>query len=381
MKKILLVNALQINEEDDGMGKYARSVVEFLENHFTDKVTVCYLLTNSGKNVLKHRIPPERIVPFDYDKSRGFFIRFVKENLEIPLLRHRLRADFYWSLDGKLPLYKGKATKEIITLHDLGYMVAPGHYRLSRRLYWQLIYRTTAPRSDAVIAISDFTKRQAVEYLRLEADKVIRLSPLVRGNFVKPELPPEPGAQNYVLYYGQLTSRKNIKGLVEAYGIYSQSTTHPLKLFLVGADKSPAYVAGIKKSLVESGMAESQIVFIGYASDEELRQYIHNCRFVINPSFYEGFGLQVIEAFQMEKMILVSRNTPMVEMIDQPDRYTFEAGDSRSIAAKIIEFGKLDPEALYREYLMESRKYRIEIAGENITKAYLEALEEIMEIR
>lgn len=379
MKKKFLVNALQINLGDDGMGKYALSILEILERHFSATVEIHYLLTNSGRRALRDKVPMERMISFDYDKSMGFIRKFLKENFVIPFLIHRLKPEFYWSLDGKLPLVKWDQFKEIITIHDLGYIEAPEHYPLTRRLYWKWIYRRTAPRSYLAIAISDFTKAQALEHLKLDGDRVVRISPTVRDDFSGPTTVHDQVSGKYMLYYGQLTSRKNIRGLIEAYGIYLAETPDPLKLILAGADKSKTYLSAIRKSISDWGIDESLIDFVGYVPDEALRGYIEGCHFVINPSFYEGFGLPVIESFQMEKLILVSKNTPMEEMIDAAERYTFNPRDSRSIAARIKEFSSLDAGEIYQEYLIESKKYRQELPESHSAEPYIDLLRQLLE--
>ena len=111
--KILVVNALQITNKDDGMGKYAITIIEFLEKNYSDKLQIYYIATNEGRERIKALVNSDRLIEFGYNKSDSIIKKFYMENIKIVSLLKNIKVDFYWSLDGKLPLFDFEKYKNI----------------------------------------------------------------------------------------------------------------------------------------------------------------------------------------------------------------------------------------------------------------------------
>lgn len=381
--KTLMVNALQINEKDDGMGKYSLTIVELLEKHYADLIDIYYITTVEGKNRLRNIVQDkEKLINFDYRKKDNFLKRFIMENILIPAIAKKYKIDKYWSLDGKLPLIGMRRHTKIITIHDVGYIDVPEHYSLQQRMYWKLIYKTKSKSADYVIAISEFTKKRVTECLNVEQSKIRVIYNFVRNNFEIKEMSNEKiDTQDYFLYYGQISPRKNIVGLIKAYLMYYQKTKNPKKLVLIGKKYDyPELDQLLKKDEIRN-LLENHIDFVGYVEDDLLNGYISSASFVINASFYEGFGLPVIESFEFGKPILASNNTAMKEFINNHGKYTFNPYDIEEMADKIKIFCDLDAVQISEVYQEQSIIYKNKVSRLNILNSYKKTIDEIVEIK
>jgi len=382
MKK-LIINALQIYDKDDGMGKYATSIIEIAEKSWFSETDVFYILTNEGRAKLSHLITnKERIIDFEYSKYSNPIRKLFMENIVVPRTLSKYKADYYWSLDGKLPLFGIKNCVRILTIHDLGYIDVPKCYSMVQRLYWSIIYRTKARTAELVIAISEFTRQRAIESLKIKPEKIYVIYNFVRESLYDKECFVENNeTEDYFLYYGQIAPRKNITGLLRAYVEYYKKSSSPMNLVLVG--KKYEYEE-LDKFVSETNVRElidNKISFVGYVNDEQLKNYIIKAKFIVNASLYEGFGMPIIEAFEFGKAILASNNTAMVEFINNYEKYTFDPYDVQDMTERIKYFSELENHDLKEIFVDESKYYREKINKDIIRENYKELLANVVDIK
>lgn len=378
--KSLMVNALQINEKDDGMGKYAITIVEFLEKNYSNLIEVYYLTTVEGRNRLKTIVKDkDKLIEFNYSKKHSLIKKVIMENYQIPKIVKRYNIDNYWSLDGKLPLMNMDYCKKIITIQDVAYIDVPEHYSLQQRIYWNLIYKSKSKKAYLVIATSEFTKKRVINCLNVDQSKIKVVYNFVRDNFGKEESKvKDVDIQNYFLYYGQISPRKNIIGLIRAYLKYYNDTKNPKKLVLIGKKYEYFELDQLLKDEEVRKLLSNYIYFIDYVEDELLNNYILSARFVVNASFYEGFGLTVIESFEFGKPILASNNTAMKEFINQYEKYTFNPYDIDELVSKIKIFCNFDDIQIEEAFQEQSTIYKNKVSRSIILNSYKETIDAII---
>lgn len=169
-----------------------------------------------------------------------------------------------------------------VTLHDLGLVRHPELFPRWHRWSGRAGIASVARAADRVLAVSEFTKGEAVELLGVPADRVA-----VIGNAVEPLFAPEgPAAEgDYVLAVGTLEPRKNLRRVAEA------ASRSGAELRVVGAKgwggvDTPGWV--------------------GEVSDEELAALYRGARALVFPSLYEGFGIPVLEAMASGTPVVTS---------------------------------------------------------------------------
>lgn len=177
----------------------------------------------------------------------------------------------------------------VLTVHDLAVLRRPEAFRPWHRLTARAALdgaRTAA----AVVAVSEFTKREVVDLLRVQPERV-RVVP----NGVEPLFTPSGAGTEgeYVLAVGTLEPRKNLERVVEA-----------------------ARRAGVELRVVGArGWGRVDVPgWVGRASDEELARLYRGAGCVVYASLYEGFGLPVLEAMASGTPVVTSAGGAMEEL-------------------------------------------------------------------
>lgn len=102
--------------------------------------------------------------------------------------------------------------------------------------------------------------------------------------------------QNYILYVGRVEEGKGVGALIEYFKIWKRIHPSDLKLLIVGGGGDP------KNS-------SKDIIYIGYASEEEKYSFLKNATLLINPSPMESFSIVLMEAWLFQKPVLVNSNS------------------------------------------------------------------------
>jgi glycosyltransferase involved in cell wall biosynthesis len=170
-----------------------------------------------------------------------------------------------------------------VTLHDLALVRHPELFPRWHRLSGRAGLGPVARAANRVLAVSEFTKREAVELLGVPEENVT-----VIGNAVEPLFSPSGSGTRgeYVLAVGTLEPRKNLRRIADAAA-------------RVGAELRVVGARGW-------GGVETP-GWVGEVSDEELASLYRGARALVFPSLYEGFGLPVLEAMASGTPVVTSR--------------------------------------------------------------------------
>jgi glycosyltransferase involved in cell wall biosynthesis len=179
----------------------------------------------------------------------------------------------------------------VVTIHDLAVLRYPDAFNRWTRSYSRLLFRRLARAATRVIAVSEFTAREAVELLSVDEQRVRVIPHGVEAPFV-PSGPASEG--EYVLAVGTIEPRKNLERLAQA------ASRAGVELRIVGA---PGW-----------GSVEAQSA--GYVGDEELARLYRGAACVVYPSLYEGFGLPVLEAMATGTPVVTSTGSAPAELAD-----------------------------------------------------------------
>jgi glycosyltransferase involved in cell wall biosynthesis len=222
----------------------------------------------------------------------------------------------------------------VVNIHDLAVLRHPETFNRWTRTYSRFFVPRVARGAQRVIALSEFMKRELVEVLGLDANRIRIVSPAVEEPFV-PDGPRAGG--DYVLAVGTLEPRKNLPRLAEA------ARQAGVELRIVGA-----------RGWGKVDVGGEGVRWLGFVPDDELATLYRGALCVAYASLYEGFGIPVLEALACGAAVVTSTGTPMAEFAEgvavlvDPLNTDAIAGGIREAIDRRGELGALGPERARR---------------------------------
>jgi glycosyltransferase involved in cell wall biosynthesis len=212
-----------------------------------------------------------------------------------------LSRGLFHGLNQRLP--NRRQQYAVTTFHDLFVMTSEYSDSEFRRRFTKQA-RDAAARSDRIIAVSEFTKRQVVELLGVPAERV----KVVHHGASKLAGPQPPLSRSrMVLTVGAMQTRKNTGRLVEAFETLDDSW----RLVLAG---SGGYGLGEILARVEKSPARERIRLAGYVERNQLAELYQQASIFAFPSLDEGFGMPVLDAMVAGVPVITSNRSAMPEV-------------------------------------------------------------------
>lgn len=244
---------------------------------------------------------------------------FVRLGYDLP---RRIRADRpdLIHVQYTAPLFC--AAPIVVSVHDVSFLHHPEYFTRARCAQLRLTVRRTVERAARIITDSEFSRRAIARAYSLDPDRIAVIPIAAAPGFrpIQRERAREYVkrafgiAAPFIFNVGDLQPRKNQLGLVEAFA--SMLSSHPeLKHHLVLAGQDRLGAASIRRAAEQSGF-EERIHFTGFVSDGDLLQLYNACEFFVFPSFYEGFGMPVLEAMACGRAVACSNSSAVHEVAD-----------------------------------------------------------------
>lgn len=202
----------------------------------------------------------------------------------------------------------------VYTEHDVAWIYYPEVFTFYMRWFHRVFSWLARKSSTKIIAISDNTKQDLIKHYGVDSEKI---SVVPHGyeetgrDFSK--LSPEVAAklpEKYILFLSTIQPRKNLVGLIEAFkDLKFEHPELPHKLVVVGG-------AGWKYEQSMRAIDDNKdiVVYLGRVSDEDRWPIFNKAELFIHPSFYEGFGMWILEAFECGVPVAVSNNSSLPEV-------------------------------------------------------------------
>ena len=242
------------------------------------------------------------------------------EQVVLPLAVWRDQIDLLHTLGNTAPLWLPSRTKLVLSLMDVMFLQSGEFipkpttlYQRAGRLYRAWVSPVNARRSQAVITISDFSRRDILELISgLSPRKVLPIhlacDPLFSiANQAESKIADRP----FLLCLGAKDPRKNTLRIVQAYlhALNNHGLEHNLVISgYANWEGSPAH------RLVQEARAESRVKFLSFVSVEDLASLYQHATALLYVSLYEGFGIPILEAFESGCPVIASNTTSIPEV-------------------------------------------------------------------
>lgn len=293
----------------------------------------------------------------------------------LPSLLKEHKIDVFFNPNHYLPLRK-ISSRGAITIHDLAHKIDPSYKSfIYRFLYLEKILPKSIKKADLILTVSESSKKDILKYYgnlilkdnikviypstdeRFGSNNYLQNYELVTNIKKKYCLPEE-----FILYVGRIEKRKNIEGIFKIAALLPEK-----KFILVGEGGYSG-----SKELLKKIKEQKNINHLKFVDDEDLPHIYNLAKIFLFPSFYEGFGLPVLEAMKSGLPVLTSNTSSLPEVVGEggimhgPNDYQKFVKDIR----KLFEDEK---------FYQEMKKRAIAQAGKFNWKKSTEELVEVFE--
>ena len=292
-------DAKRAAQNKTGLGNYSRFVIEGLSRFYPDNQYLLYT-PNPKRNRLLGSLSNQSNCIVTYPE--GSFWKRLSSLWRVIGINKQLINDklsIFHGLSNELPLgiEKVKNTKSIVTIHDLIFLRYPEFYKPIDRKIYTYKFKKACQVADSIIAVSECTKRDIIQFFGIDEKKIQVIYQGCDSSFQQTatdevkakakELYQLP--ENYLLYVGSIESRKNLKLIVEAL----TKTTCDLPLIAVG--KHTPYADEVQQYINENGLKE-RVKMLHNVDFTYFPAIYQMASLFIYPSFFEGFGIPILEA-------------------------------------------------------------------------------------
>jgi alpha-1,3-rhamnosyl/mannosyltransferase len=194
------------------------------------------------------------------------------------------------------------------TVHDLTCWTVPELHTAANVRADQRFAERTLLRADALIAVSEYTRQDAIRILGLRPERITTIHNGVAEEYFHAPAP-APGGKPYVLHTGTIEPRKNIDRLLDAWAALPDGLRQAYDLVLAGSAgwNTEATVARLRS-------AGEGVRWLGYVAESEMPRLTRGAALVVYPSLYEGFGLPLAQAMACGVATLTSNTSCLPEV-------------------------------------------------------------------
>lgn len=312
-----------LDSQKSGIGYYQYGLVKNIIKRYPDDE---YVL-NFFNNRLNIRKIEEKIKDLKKDNVMTSNFKWFNSGF-YKLIWNILPIQYSWLFDDKVDITHffnyfippGVKGKKIVTVHDMTYKRFPETVRLKTRRMLELNLQRSINIADAVITISEFSKNEILTYFPECEDKITvvycgvdinRFTNQINNKLIEKIKQKYMIDGEYLLYLGTLEPRKNIRSLIESYGLVIQELERKVKLVIAGG-KGWMYNDIFEK--IKELRLEKDVIFTGYIDDEDIGALMKGAVIFLFPSMYEGFGMPTIEAMACGTPVLTSKIASLPEI-------------------------------------------------------------------
>ena len=295
-----------------GLGNYARATVQIIAQQFPLNQLFLYspdIVKNNRTQFLFNisnifiKTAPIKLLR-TYWRSKGVIHDLVRDKIEL-----------YHGLSHEIPSgLKKKGIKSVVTIHDLIFLRFPNYFKSIDRKIYDYKFRRACENADTIIAISEQTKRDIIQFFGVIEDKITVVyqgcDPIFYQEVSRTKLDEVKTKFNlpdeFLLCVGTIENRKNQILILKTLPNLPQN----IHLVLVG--KSTEYCE-ILKNFIDLHLLQNRVHFLHEVNFDDLPAIYQSAKIFIYPSKFEGFGIPILEALNSGIPIIAAKGSCLEE--------------------------------------------------------------------
>lgn len=368
--RIAIDGHVLLQKEKTGVGRTAQYLIdELVKNGDLDiQINFVDFLGYRCRGLIKHYKKQGCRIKFCWWLPYSVYYK-IFEKFKIPyFFLFGKKSDITLFFEYHVPY--GVGTKTADYIYDVNYKVYPDTVEKSALRWLNEKIPIYCKRSDIILTISEFSKKEIERYLGVDGKK-IRVVPCgvdcekynrkIGLNRIH-EVRNKYGIEGqYILYMGTLEPRKNIKVLIEAYHILVEKKIRLPKLVIAG--KKGWMYEELFQMAANFGLKD-RVLFTGYIEDDDSAALMTGAELFVFPSVYEGFGIPPLEAMACGTPVVVSDAEALLEAVGECAA-VFRSGDAVDLSGKIERLlrNKEEREKLSKVGRSWAKRHTWEMAG------------------
>lgn len=337
-----------------GLGNYSRFVIEMLLKYAPGNEYLFYIPSERKNKLLNiDALNVKNVYPQSVWKKLASIWRVwgIKRDIR------RDSIDLFHGLSNELPLniHKQDRARSIVTIHDLIFLKFPEYYKPIDRWIYNFKFRRACINADRIIAVSECTKRDIISCYGIAEDKIDvvyqgcdELFAKVAPEEKKSEVRRKYGLpEKYILYLGSIEERKNLLQLAKALNHLKSDIS------VVAVGKRTPY-AKLVDDYVQQNNLSDRFMMIHNAPFADLPSLYQMSSVFVYTSFYEGFGIPILEALNSGVPVIAATGSCLEEAGGEGTIYVSPT-DEKELAARLDEV--LNDEALRSTMIEKGKEY------------------------
>ena len=312
--KIVVNTRLLLKNRLEGIGWFSYETLKRItQNHPEHEFVFVFDRPFDHEFIFSDNVTPMVLFP----PTRHPVLQYIWLEISMVRLLKKHKPDLFFSPDGFLSL-RAK-TPSVAVIHDLNFEYYPQDVKWADRKFYKRYFPLYARKAKRLATVSNYSKQDLINCYGIDSEKIDvtcngvneSYHPLTQEEIasVRENL---TGGVPYFIYVGALRPRKNLKTLFYAFDVYRKENPDAQeKLVIVGNRRW--YGEEMKKAY-ESMEYQEQVIFTGSLPPEQLRMTLGAALALTYVSYFEGFGIPIVEAFQVGVPVITSDITSMPEV-------------------------------------------------------------------
>lgn len=307
-------------EQRTGIEEYSYQVIKNLRKKICNKQVFLYL---------------KKEQKIDFDLPDNWKIRRIK----IPIFWTQIglslemifrQVDVLFVPSHTLPFFHPK--NSIVVIHGLEYEILPETYSFWARWYMRFFIKRSCQIAKTIVAVSKNTKKDLIYLYKIPENKIKVIYEGVSSEHASIDSDQYDKYKPFMLFIGRLEKRKNIEGIVSTFEILKNKHKISHKLVLAG---SPGFGYLDIKHKIEASEYRAEIIETGFVEEKNKWQLMREAEIFLFPTFYEGFGLPILEA-QSLGVPVVTSNVSSFPEVTGGSAFLVDPKEPKVIAQAII---------------------------------------------